>query len=39
MLKTYDLLVLKKEPGGHYTVGLNSKSEIDVNNDKGGLAD
>ncbi len=22
MLKTYDLLALKKEEGGHYTVGL-----------------
>jgi hypothetical protein len=23
MLKTYDLLALKKEEGGHYTVGLS----------------
>ncbi len=30
MLKTYDLLVLKKEEGGHYTVALNSKSEADI---------
>lgn len=27
MVKTYDLLALKKEDGGHYTVGL---SEGDV---------
>jgi uncharacterized protein (TIGR00288 family) len=30
MLRTYDLLVLKKEEGGHYTVGLNTRSEADV---------
>ncbi len=29
MLKTYDLLVLKKAEGGHYTVGLNTKNEAD----------
>ncbi|MBX7260005.1 MAG: NYN domain-containing protein [Candidatus Hydrogenedentes bacterium] len=29
MLKTYDLLVLKKAEGGHYTVGLNTKNETD----------
>ncbi|PKO71570.1 MAG: hypothetical protein CVU20_06355 [Betaproteobacteria bacterium HGW-Betaproteobacteria-14] len=28
MLKTYDLLVLKKEEGGHYTVGLNTKNDL-----------
>jgi len=32
MLKTYDLLALKKAEGGHYTVGLNTKSEADVSN-------
>lgn len=30
MLKTYDLLALKKAEGGHYTVGLINKSETDV---------
>ena len=30
MLKTYDLLALKKAEGGHYTVGLNAKNEADV---------
>lgn len=30
MLKTYDLLALKKAEGGHYTVGINTKSEADV---------
>lgn len=29
MLKTYDLLVLKKEEGGHYTVSLNAKAVAD----------
>jgi len=28
MLKTYDLLALKKEEGGHYTVGLNTKNGL-----------
>lgn len=32
MLKTYDLLVLKKSEGGHYTVGLNTKNETDISN-------
>lgn len=32
MLKTYDLLALKKADGGHYTVGLNTKSEADISN-------
>ena len=32
MLKTYDLLALKKGEGGHYTVGLNAKSEADNSN-------
>ena len=32
MLKTYDLLVLKKEEGGHYTVGLNTKVDPDAAN-------
>lgn len=32
MLKTYDLLVLKKTEGGHYTVGLNTKNEADISN-------
>jgi uncharacterized protein (TIGR00288 family) len=31
MLKTYDLLVLKKEVSGQYTVGLKSKSEAETN--------
>jgi uncharacterized protein (TIGR00288 family) len=30
MLKTYDLLVLKKAEGGHYNVGLNAKDETEV---------
>jgi hypothetical protein len=30
MLKTYDLLILKKEEGGHYTVALNSKNEAEA---------
>ena len=30
MLKTYDLLVLKRAEGGHYTVGLNTKNETDI---------
>lgn len=29
MLKTYDLLALKKAEGGHYWVGLNTKNEAD----------
>ena len=32
MLKTYDLLVLKKAEGGHYTVGLNARNDADVSN-------
>ncbi|MBL0208785.1 MAG: NYN domain-containing protein [Propionivibrio sp.] len=32
MLKTYDLLALKKAEGGHYTVGLNTKNEADTSN-------
>ena len=32
MLKTYDLLILKKTEGGHYTVGLNTKSDAEVGN-------
>ena len=32
MLKTYDLLALKKEEGGHYTVGLNTKADPDAAN-------
>jgi len=35
MLKTYDLLALKKAEGGHYTVGLITKSETDVLNSNG----
>lgn len=38
MVKTYDLLALKKEDGGHWTVGLHAKNEIDVPN-KIGSAD
>jgi uncharacterized protein (TIGR00288 family) len=30
MLKTYDLLNLKKGEGGHYTVGLNTKNEVEA---------
>lgn len=30
MLKSYDLLALKKAEGGHYTVGLNQSSENDT---------
>lgn len=30
MLKTYDLLALKKEEGGHYTVGLNIKGDLET---------
>ena len=30
MLKTYDLLALKKEEGGHWTVGIHAKNEIDA---------
>ncbi len=29
MLKTYDLLALKKEDGGHYTVSLNKQALAD----------
>lgn len=32
MLKTYDLLVLKKAEGGHYTVGLTTKNDAEVGN-------
>ena len=32
MLKTYDLLVLKKAEGGQYMVGLNTRNEGDVLN-------
>ncbi len=32
MLKTYDLLVLKKAEGGHYTVGLNTENKADASN-------
>lgn len=34
MVKTYDLLVLKKEDGGHWTVGLNQKHETIDGQDK-----
>jgi len=27
MVKTYDLLALKKEEGGHYTVGMSQAME------------
>lgn len=30
MLKTYDLLALKKEDGGHWTVGLHAKNGVDA---------
>lgn len=30
MLKTYDLLALKKAEGGHYTVGLSNQSVCDA---------
>ena len=32
MLKTYDLLALKKAEGGHYTVGLHTKNEAEISN-------
>ncbi len=38
MVKTYDLLMVKKEEGGHWTVGLNSKHEmIDVHEKSGAI--
>lgn len=33
MLKTYDLLALKKAEGGHYTVGLSTQAVSEVGND------
>lgn len=39
MVKTYDLLVLKKEDGGHWTVGLNPKHELNGSHDKTGTAE
>ena len=30
MLKTYDLLALKKAEGGHYTVGLSKQAVSEV---------
>lgn len=38
MLKTYDLLALKKEDGGHWSVGLHAKNGIDAT-DKIGVVD
>ena len=34
MVKTYDLLVIKKEDGGHWTVGLAPKHEVSEGVDK-----
>lgn len=34
MVKTYDLLVMKKEDGGHWTVGLAPKNEMSDNVEK-----
>lgn len=39
MVKTYDLLALKKEEGGHYMVGLNTKHESIDSHSRTGVAD
>ena len=35
MLKTYDLLVLKKEEGGHYAVRLKLKNDLETRDMRG----